>query len=122
MYMLLYFGLISICSNIYLHNGGSFLRRSSGIINLVKSHSKMVLVSFPSIIRDLLPCIRCLGDLFALEIARMRATIKVVARVNKSPSSPVAILCHVYLLSIYVKLANSLYHCLIYGFMRNKES
>jgi hypothetical protein len=33
--MLLYFGLVSICSNVYLFNGGSFLRRSSGIINLI---------------------------------------------------------------------------------------
>jgi hypothetical protein len=33
--MLLYFGLVSICSNVYLYDGGSFLRRSSGIINLV---------------------------------------------------------------------------------------
>ena len=54
-----------ISDYVYLYNGGSFLRRSSGIINLVKSHSKMVLVSFPGIIRDLLPFIRCLGDLYA---------------------------------------------------------
>ena len=30
--------------------------------------------------------------------------------------------CHVYLISIYVKLLNSLYHCLNYGLMRNRES
>ena len=29
---------------------------------------------------------------------------------------------HVYLIFINIKLANSLYHCLNYGFMRNKES
>jgi hypothetical protein len=29
---------------------------------------------------------------------------------------------HVYIISIHVKLSNSLYHCLNYGFMRNKES
>jgi hypothetical protein len=34
--MLLYFGLVSICSNVYLYNGGSFLRRSSGITKPVK--------------------------------------------------------------------------------------
>ena len=78
MYMLLYFGLISICSNVYLHNGGSFLRRSTGIINLVKSHSKMVLVSFSSIIRDLLPCIRCLGDLIALEMQGFEIQLKLL--------------------------------------------
>jgi hypothetical protein len=65
-------------SNVYLHNGGYFLRRSSGIINLVKSHSKMVLVSFPSIIRDLLPCIRCLGDLFALEMQGCELQLKLL--------------------------------------------
>jgi hypothetical protein len=78
MYMLLYFGLVSIRSNVYLYNGGSFLRRSSGIINLVKSHSKMVLVSFPSIIRDLLPCIRCLGDQFALEMQGCELQLKLL--------------------------------------------
>ena len=62
----------------YLYNDGSFLRRSSGIINLVKSHSKMVLVSFLSIIRDLLPCIRCLGDLFALEIQGCELQLKLL--------------------------------------------
>ena len=34
----------------------------------------------------------------------------------------VNISCQLYLLSIYVKQANSMYHCFNYGFMRNKDS
>ena len=47
---------------------------------------------------------------------------RVTVKLAKAHTTFFNLSCHVYLISIYVKLASSLYHCLNYGFMRNKES